>query len=77
MENKTYRINYTGKGSVAGAIENVSEETINDESKLRELVRKEIKEKFPDASPEELHDKKMNVKDAPENFDAGVPLEIF
>lgn len=77
MENKTYSITYTGEGDVTGTIENVSEETINDTNQLRELIKKEIGEKFPDAAPEELHYEKVKVNNAPENFDAGVPLEVF
>ncbi|HSK70068.1 MAG TPA: hypothetical protein VK892_00125 [Pyrinomonadaceae bacterium] len=77
MENKTFSITYTGEGEIAGTIENVSEEIINDTDKLRELVKREINEKFPEAAPEELHYEKMNLEDAPPGFQAGVPLEIF
>ena len=77
MENKIFSIAYTGEGEITGTIENVSEEIINDADKLKDLVKKEISEKFPDAAPEDLRYEKMETKDVPDNFDAGVPLDIF
>ena len=77
MENKTFSITYTGRGEIGGTIKDVPEETFNDLDKLKELVRKEIKAQFPDVSAEELLYEKIDLENAPENFQAGVPLDIF